>query len=97
MDIGTELFVMTASCAYAESLAAGNEAGDTARMLAEVACRRSRQRIKRLFRGTPGRDRRRANELAGRVLDGECRWQEQGIIEAPAAETQAADVVERCA
>jgi len=97
MDIGTELFVMTASCAYAESLATRNEAGDTARMLADTACRLSRQRIKQLFRGTPGRDRRRANELAGRVLDGECRWLEQGIIEAPGAQTPAADVVERCA
>jgi hypothetical protein len=66
-------------------------------MLADTVCRQSRQRIKQLFRGTPGSDRRRANELAGRVLDGDCRWLEQGIIESPAAQTPAADVVERCA
>jgi len=97
IDIGTELFVMSASCAYAESLAAGSEAGDSPRMLADIVCRRSRQRVKQLFRGTPGADRRRANELAGRVLDGECRWLEQGIIEAPAARTPAPGAVERCA
>jgi hypothetical protein len=94
MDIGTELFVMSTTCAYAEAIAGQ---GKHARVLADVSCRQSRQRIRQLFNGTPGRDRKRANALAGAVLDGGYRWLEEGIVESPAAESRPGDMFERCA
>ncbi len=82
MDIGTELFVMSAVCAYTETPAA--QRADTV-ALAEVYCRSARRRILEYFRGRADREQRRANTLAEDVLDGRFLWLEDGIIEAPGA------------
>jgi len=85
MDIGTELFAMSATCAYAEAMAERDgESGDPW-MLADTFCRRARVRIGTHLRTPSGRDQRRANTLAEAVLDGRLQWLEEGIIEAPAA------------
>jgi len=82
MDIGTELFVMSVVCAYAETPDA-QRAGAVA--LAEVYCRSARRRVRESFRGRSHREQRGANTLAGDVLDGRFLWLEEGIIEAPGA------------
>lgn len=83
MDVGTELFAMTAACARARSLPRGEGgAGDPMR-LADVFCRQARQRINERFRAAARGGGRAANALAGRVLDGEFTWMEEGIIRTP--------------
>ena len=82
MEIGTELFVMAATCAYARSGADAGAEGD-AEALADVFCRQARRRIDEHFRATGGRDRRHINDLAAAVLDGKFLWVEEGIIPAP--------------
>jgi alkylation response protein AidB-like acyl-CoA dehydrogenase len=75
VDIGTELFAITASCSRAQSL-------DTqeARALADYFCRISRFKIEALFRDV--HDNRDADgyRAAQQVLAGEFNWLEDGIV-----------------
>jgi hypothetical protein len=80
MDIGTELFAMAATCAYARTLAETNDADGDPRRLADVFCHQSRARIDELFRAIGRGGQRRRNALARRVLDGDFKWMEQGIV-----------------
>jgi hypothetical protein len=82
MDVGTEIFAMTATCAYAVRLAEAAPPRQEARALADLFCRQARRRIAERFAAPRGAGRRQANRLAGRVLEGDCRWLERGIIEA---------------
>jgi len=76
VDIGTELFAITASCSRAQSL-------DTteARELADYFCRTSRLKIKALFRDV--HDNRDADgyRVAQQVLAGEFDWLQEGILQ----------------
>jgi alkylation response protein AidB-like acyl-CoA dehydrogenase len=76
VDIGAELFAMSASCVRAE-----REATDSARELAEVFCRQSRLRIEQLFKAlwenTDDSDR----ELTAGVLAGRYTWLEEGVFD----------------
>lgn len=85
VEIGTELFVMTATCAYAQSaLSAPGDSGPP-NQLADLFCEQARRRIHSHFRDLRA-DLRPMNALAGRILDGDFRWMEEGIIPiAPAA------------
>ena len=83
MDIGTELFAMTAACAFAKSPDTSDRAAGDSRQLADVFCRQARRRIEQHFRSLGGRDGRRFAKLWGQVLDGDFKWLEQGIIEIP--------------
>ncbi len=85
IDIGTELFVMSVVCAYAETPDAQRGGAGDAVALAEVYCRSARRRVRESFRGRSHREQRGANTLAGDVLDGRFLWLEEGIIEAPGA------------
>jgi alkylation response protein AidB-like acyl-CoA dehydrogenase len=85
MEIGTELFAMAATCAYADRLAGAGESGGNPRHLATVFCDGARRRIDSHFRALGRRrDRRRVRALARAVLDGSYRWMEDGIIPAAA-------------
>jgi alkylation response protein AidB-like acyl-CoA dehydrogenase len=87
VDIGAELFAMTAACSRAEMLRAdGVAAGDSAQGkaaydLAGVFCAQSRLRVEELFgrlwHNTDEADRR----LAGRVLAGDVSWLEAGVLD----------------
>jgi alkylation response protein AidB-like acyl-CoA dehydrogenase len=77
MDVGTELFAMSAACAYARSGAAGDAAA-----LADVFCRQARRRIDGHFRAMRA-PARAANRLAADVLEGRLQWLERGVIEGP--------------
>jgi hypothetical protein len=83
VDIGAELFAMAACCSRAELLARQDPArARSARELADAFCRQARERVRRLFdelwHNTDAADHR----LAGKVLDGDYSWLEQGIIDA---------------
>jgi alkylation response protein AidB-like acyl-CoA dehydrogenase len=79
VDIGAELYAMSASCAYAEAL---TDHGDTPARLADAFCSQSRQRVTELFgrlaTNTDAGDRR----LARQVLDARFTWLEEGVIDA---------------
>lgn len=79
VDIGTELFVMAASCVRAQSLSGSQPDHETVK-LADAYCRFSRQRIKRLFREIGCNSDRHYTKLANEVLDGKHLFLEKGIL-----------------
>jgi Acyl-CoA dehydrogenase, C-terminal domain len=78
VEIGAELFAMTAACVYADDEARrGNGA---ALELAEVFCAEARMRIDELFRRYYGADDAAIYRLSQEILEGEYGWMEQDII-----------------
>jgi alkylation response protein AidB-like acyl-CoA dehydrogenase len=81
VDIGAELFAMSAACVRAGHLAATAEHGPAARGLADAFCRQSRLRVEELFTrlwsNTDDTDRK----LARAVREGKAGWLEEGIVD----------------
>ena len=82
VDIGAELFAISASCVRAAMIAVDTpEQGKAAYQLADTFAEQSRGRIERLldalWHNTDAADER----LAARVLDGSYTWLEQGILD----------------
>lgn len=81
VDIGAELFAMSAACVRAELLRGQGEHGREAYQLADAFCRQSRIRVEELFerlwRNTDDVDRK----VVKGVLGGAYEWLEQGIID----------------
>ncbi|MFC4030580.1 acyl-CoA dehydrogenase family protein [Streptomyces polygonati] len=81
VDIGAELFAMSAACVRAEHLAATGDHGQEARQLADAFCRQSRVRtdelFARLWTNTDGSDHR----LTKAVMAGSLTWMEAGIVD----------------
>jgi alkylation response protein AidB-like acyl-CoA dehydrogenase len=82
VDIGAELFAISASCVRAAMIATDTpEQGKAAYQLADTFAEQSRHRIERLldalWHNTDAADER----LAARVLDGAYTWLEEGIID----------------
>ncbi|MFB7465834.1 acyl-CoA dehydrogenase family protein [Streptomyces sp. NPDC056224] len=81
VDIGAELFAMSAACVRAEHLRATGEHGREAYQLADVFCRQSRIRVEELFgrlwSNTDDIDRK----VVEGVLTGTYTWLEDGVID----------------
>ncbi|NED35432.1 acyl-CoA dehydrogenase family protein [Streptomyces sp. SID8499] len=81
VDIGAELFAMSAACVRAELLRSRGEHGREAYQLADAFCRQSRIRIgelfDRLWTNTDDLDR----TVVKGVLGGVYEWLEQGVID----------------
>ncbi|WP_054812470.1 acyl-CoA dehydrogenase family protein [Nocardia arizonensis] len=82
VDIGAELFAMSAACVRAQAERAdGAPEGKAAQELADVFCRQARIRVRGLFDSlwdnTDDEDTRAAHD----VLDGRFRWLEEGVID----------------
>ncbi|MFE1773805.1 acyl-CoA dehydrogenase family protein [Streptomyces sp. NPDC059008] len=81
VDIGAELFAMSAACVRAEHLRETGEHGREAQQLADVFCRQARIRVEELF----GRLWTNTDELDRKVvsgvLDGSYSWLEEGVID----------------
>ena len=81
VDIGAELFAMSAACVRAEYLRETDDHGREAQQLADVFCRQARIRIEELF----GRLWTNTDELDRKVvsgvLDGSYAWLEEGVID----------------
>lgn len=82
VDIGAELFAMSAACIRAEQLRSEDPAqGKSAYELADAFCLQSRERIRELFtdlwRNSDGPDRK----LSNRILKGNYTWLEDGILD----------------
>ncbi|MFE4539823.1 acyl-CoA dehydrogenase family protein [Streptomyces scopuliridis] len=81
VDIGAELFAMSAACVRAELMRAGGDHGREAYQLADVFCRQARIRVEELFTrlwsNTDDLDRKVVNG----VLAGTYTWLEAGVID----------------
>ena len=82
VDIGAELFAMSAACVRAEHMRAKGEHGREAYQLADVFCRQSRIRVEELFTrlwtNTDTIDRR----VVKGIMSGTYTWLEEGVIDA---------------
>lgn len=79
VDIGAELFAMTAACVRAGD--AAGEAGHSEVELADAFCRQSRVRAEQLFTALWDNSDDADRKLAHGVLDGRYTWLEEGIID----------------
>jgi len=78
VDIGAELFAMTASCVRAQMLA--KQGNHEAATLADLFCRAARARIRQLFAAFYGKFDGEMYRVAQQVMRGEHAWLESGII-----------------
>jgi hypothetical protein len=86
VDIGAELFAMSAAAAYADTLAREQpERRAEAYELAELFCRQAKRRAETLFAELWDNDDDENRAAAVQVLEGRYRWLEDGIVD-PAGE-----------
>jgi len=79
IDVGTDLFVMAATCSYAISQArALND--DSPIELADYFCQGARRRVQENFKALTDNDDKRRNHLGKRVIEKDYRWFEEGIM-----------------
>ena len=81
VDVGAELFAMSAACVRAKQLA--REGDKNAMVLADLFCRGARRRVRRHFQDTFRNHDVMTYRVAQDVLAGQYAWLEQGIVEAP--------------
>ncbi|MFD4182762.1 acyl-CoA dehydrogenase family protein [Rhodococcus sp. NPDC058514] len=82
VDIGAELFAMSASCVRAEMLRGQDpNQGDAAYELADAFCQQSRIRVDRLFAALWDNTDEVDHRLAGAILDGRYSWLEAGVLD----------------
>jgi hypothetical protein len=80
VNIGAELFAMTAVCLHADQLLDGAGDGEVQR-LADYFCRTARQRIEENFERLSGNADHAGYQLARETLDGKLTEIERGIVE----------------
>ncbi len=80
VQIGTELFIMSAACAYAHSLKSSGSEGANAAELADYYCREACGRIDKLFRDISTNNDKATLKLNKRFMQGEFAWLEDEII-----------------
>jgi len=78
VDIGADLFAMTAACVRARMLA--QQGNIEATELADLFCREARQRITTNFHRFYGKNDAAIYRVSQRVLDGRHAWLEAGIV-----------------
>jgi alkylation response protein AidB-like acyl-CoA dehydrogenase len=89
VDIGAEVFAVSAACVYADTLGRENAERKTeAYELADLFCRQARRRADALFHSLHDNDDTFNYKAAQQVLDGRYEWLEEGMLDpadAPAA------------
>jgi hypothetical protein len=80
VDIGAELFAMTASCVRARMLVRQENNGSEAVQLADHFCRLSRRRVRELFGSIFDNEDRVTTSIARQVLEGDHLWMESGTV-----------------
>jgi hypothetical protein len=82
VDVADELFAMAAAVSRASGMAAARSPhAAEAQELADLFCRGSRRRVKRLFADLWRNDDDRKYGVARRILDGRHQWMEEGLLE----------------
>jgi len=80
VEIGAELFAMTAACVRARMLEKRGTEGAGPAMLADHFCRLAHARVEAGFRAIFHNEDEATYRLSQRVLGGEFRWLEEGIV-----------------
>jgi hypothetical protein len=93
VDIGAELFAMTASCVRARMLVRKGQSGERAMELAHHFCLLSRRRVEGFFRTIFHNVDGGTYRLAQQVLQGKHGWLESGILDLRAKTNVAPDPV----
>src|SRR5690554_6263342 len=81
VDVGAELFAMSAVCVYAHAMVEKNPSDRTPLRLADLFCRQARKRIAASFQNTFRNHDRFAYRLAQDVLAGRYRWLENDVAD----------------
>ena len=82
VDIGAELFAISSTVVYANTIANEHpERAEQAKELADVFCKQARRRVDELFTALWFNDDEDNYELAMGVLDGRYEWLEEGILD----------------
>ncbi|MFC0451926.1 acyl-CoA dehydrogenase family protein [Rhodococcus jostii] len=82
VDIGAELFAMSATCVKAEMQREENEAeGAAAYELADVFCRQAALRVEKLFDGLWHNTDDVDKQVARSILEGRYAWLERGVVD----------------
>src|SRR5262245_3400055 len=93
VDVGAELFAMSATCVRARRDVERGVGGRTPYQLADAFCRAARRRVEALFAGIGSNDDVLNYGVARRVLDGGFTWLEQGVVHAPVVGPDVAEPV----
>ncbi|MFQ5505782.1 MAG: acyl-CoA dehydrogenase family protein [Planctomycetota bacterium] len=81
VNVAIEIFVITASVARAHRLRElGHEGAESAELLADLAARTARRKIKRLFKELWSNDDNLKYEVGRGVLEGKHEWIERGAV-----------------
>ncbi|MGW1197328.1 acyl-CoA dehydrogenase family protein [Streptomyces sp. NPDC002536] len=81
VDIGAELFAMSAACVRAEHLRSRGEHGPEAYQLADAFCRQARVRVEELFHRLWANTDELDRKVVSGVLGGSYEWLESGIVD----------------
>jgi hypothetical protein len=80
VEIGTELFAITATCSRAQSMLGETDRDQELLALAECVSCESRLKVAELFRALRNNNDKRNYQLAQDVLEGRNEWLEKGIM-----------------
>ena len=80
VEIGAELLAMTASCARAHAMVKKDPSNQGPTELADLFCRHARRRIEERFDRVFDNDDAKTYGVAQRVLRGDHRWLETGVV-----------------
>ena len=83
VDVGAQLFAMSAACVRARQLQRENPADRTPELLADAFCRTARTSVRRLFADVFKNHDTLNYRIAQDVLAGKYAWLERGIVDAP--------------
>ena len=79
VDIGTDLFAMSATLAHAEQLLESDPDNEDIQNLADFFCREARERIERHFSGVKHNHNRLLNKVSRAYMDGKYAWMIEDI------------------
>ena len=74
VDIGTDLFVMSAALSYAESLLTSNPADQTPQELVDLFCCEAKRRIEMNFKIARKNHNKKYNKVAKLLMEGQLQW-----------------------
>ncbi|WP_405282753.1 acyl-CoA dehydrogenase family protein [Gaopeijia maritima] len=80
VDVGAELFVMTAACVRAHQLTRKNPSDTSPTTLADLFCRQARRRVEDHFDNLFDNDDAATNVVARQTMEGRFAWLEEGIV-----------------
>lgn len=80
VDVGAELFAMSAVCVYAHHMMQKDPSNRGPGRMADIFCRQARARVKRLFSDVFDNNDKSTYKLAQEVLDGKHAWMDPSMM-----------------